>query len=372
MSEVQSPATPMNAIWRFLQQSPQSVFDLKSITAVAGREAVDALLRERILVPARVEHSPLADQSAPGLRRPGSSLEVFAFDMLQLGTMLQRAFRLSGGSALFPGVGHPRGMFLLGTSTTGGRVTEVFFAPQPLHEDLIWFLPARRHLRAYTLILVPTEAGMPDALSPQHHHDAGEHVEVCFLEDCVSLRDGQLVVSSESSPAPIAHPLKPFCACFENGIRRNLSQSQYHAMIGAAAAYGLLIDGTMTVTGGLYRGYASHNGQSREAELSAGEFSVAFKLMTSGRALRPDELRSGRLTMPTRSVERMRTKIDVELGYRHWRAFRTLAADSSRDKRYFFNPPPGFKYAILVPFGSQPCPEGDVATVGPDGECQPH
>ncbi len=373
MSEAQSPATPMHAIWKFLQHSQESVFDLELITAVAGREVIDALLRARVLIPAGIAGAPRSDNTKLDCERLDASDELVAFDVPRLVTMLQRLYHVDGGPALFPGLGHPKGVFLLGTTPTDWSVTEVFFAPDPMNENLVWFLVGRRCVRARTLVLVPTILGVPDALLLQHHHP-GKHVEVRFLEPCVNLRDGEFVMSQRAWPVESQHPPKPFCAILEGTARRNLSQPEYHALI-AVGAYDLLIDKTITVAGGLYRCFGRREGQSWEARLSASELAVVVQLITSGRAMRPDEFRlqSGRQTLASRIrlIERARSKIDVDLGHRQWRLIQTLSADTARDKRYFFNPPPGFRCAILVPFGGEESSDRGGTTVVPVTEQQP-
>lgn len=52
---------------------------------------------------------------------------------------------------------------------------------------------------------------------------------------------------------------------------------------------------------------------------------------------------------PDKRVEAARRAIDVNLGRYQWRAVQTLRGDERETKRYLFNPPDGFRFAIVRP-----------------------
>jgi hypothetical protein len=147
---------------------------------------------------------------------------------------------------------------------------------------------------------------------------------------------------------------EPMAACFllETQGRRALSEAEYRETIANAASYDLLIDMTRTVAAGRYlAGRSSQAGDFEEVRLKTKFAAIWVEFVERGCALRPTQLKSVSVNHPDKLIEQARSELDLRFSRYAWRAIHTLRADSREAKRFHFNPPEGFRMAILLPPG---------------------
>jgi L-alanine-DL-glutamate epimerase-like enolase superfamily enzyme len=67
-------------------------------------------------------------------------------------------------------------------------------------------------------------------------------------------------------------------------------------------------------------------------------------------------VRQGGITSAVRIMERARTSLDVKTGRMAWRAIRTIThvGGDYSTKEFFFDPPAGFRYAVIQAAASVP------------------
>jgi hypothetical protein len=324
----------VRAFWTFLQRFRNPVFTGRELKNAVGDELAHILWRERIAAPT----------SGGDLERRDSQCNddvVLHFSIAHLVELLRRHLQIDAPLAPMPGFGASKEVLAVGTLTVDGDTTSVFLVVQPVSEAFLWFLQLRRLTPGKTMILVPTAEGLPSQLL--HLYQAGGLVQLRFLDETLCVRHGQIVAATRraaTAPGPFCH------VCDQDGVRL-IARPEYHTIKAAAEELELLIDSTTTCAGGLYRASASLDGVPWIADIPWSYAAVLTELGVARRPMRVDELTSIQVDHRDKLIERARSLVDVELTWRAWRAFKTLPADSRADKRYFFDPPVGFRFAFL-------------------------
>jgi hypothetical protein len=90
-----------------------------------------------------------------------------------------------------------------------------------------------------------------------------------------------------------------------------------------------------------------------ETTLTPMQAAALIELIERGTALRPKELRSVDVFRADKLIEKARLAVDVNLSRCAWRAFHTLRGSDREAKRYQFQPPPGFRFAVIRPIGAE-------------------
>jgi hypothetical protein len=143
----------------------------------------------------------------------------------------------------------------------------------------------------------------------------------------------------------------PAFVLFTGGRRQDITRVEYEEVAARFAEYDLYIDLAKTAVSGRYVARRKdQDGVSREASLSKNEAFALAELVEGGRAVRPKQLKSiGTMQNPDKVIETARSRVDVNLGRYDWRAFKTLPGETAKAKAFHFNPPDGFRYALIRP-----------------------
>lgn len=326
----------MRAFWRFVQQSSKPVFTGRELKDRIGDELAHVLWREQIVV-------PIAGSSSEDWRSSQCSDDVvLRLSVEHLVEILRRDLPIEVVPAATSSFGSAEKVVAIGMRLVDGAPTEVFLALHPVSEAFLWFVQLRRLTPARTKILVPTNEALPPQFMALCGH--GGQIQLAFLDEILCLRHGRIgAAARRATTAP-----GPFCQVTDASGDRQLTRPEYHAIIAASETHDLLIDMTTTVSHGLYRAVASMFGMPpRIADLPWNQAAVLVELGIARRPMRVNELTSVQVEHPDKLIERARSVVDIELSRRTWRAFKTLPTDSRRDKRYFFDPPDGFRFAFL-------------------------
>ncbi len=220
---------------------------------------------------------------------------------------------------------------------------EVVLALVPLGFGFPHFMSARRVFDMPSRVLVPSRSGLSASLIERYA--PGDKVELAFMEDLLSLVDGQLQITRPHVWAPMA--VKPFCYLIDHNARRMITEPEYQSVRAAAATYHLFIDRMDTQRHGCaYASSLGIRGEQREVFLRLAEAS-ALSMVITEREVYPHQFNEKHVEDPARPFESGRHKVDVEIRCRVWRAFHTLRDPT----RYLFKPPPPelFRFVLLTP-----------------------
>lgn len=325
----------MRELWRFLQYSSKPVFTGRELKEAVGEELARIAWRELL-----VEEVSYSDGE---MRRRGVLLDsaMLRFSIERLLELLRRCLGAEPTNVTTLGYGPVLDIAAVGNMAVGAERADVFLVLRPLSESFQWFEQLRRVTPARTIILVPTADGLPARM--HHLQQASGPLEFRFLDEILCVRNDQIVaVARRSTTCP-----GPYCFITDVAGQRQIDKPEYHATLASADRFDLLIDITTTRVAGFYRAFASANGVPWFTDLSWSQAAVLIELGRAGRPMRADELRSIDVEHPDKLIERARSEVDIEVGWRSWRAFKTLPGESRRDKRYHFDPPPGFRFAFL-------------------------
>lgn len=267
---------------------------------------------------------------------------------------LREVFGLHGGfdldDELFPCT------VRIGQTGGDGLARDVLLATWPTHSGFEAFLRSRRTNARGTLVLAPARSRWLradiDAL-----HGPGERVELAFLEDLVEVRDGRL---QRRRPAPpmvrepttiYGEPPPPFCMLVAHDGRRPIGEEEYRTVVARADGLDLFIDTMTKVEAGRYRASRRDTqGSSEETALTFQQAHALIELVERRKGLRAAELSAlSAYGSPEKQVEAARRAVDVKLGRYQWRALHLLKGDEREANRYLFNPPEGFRFAVVRP-----------------------
>jgi hypothetical protein len=374
----------MKAFFRLIQRS----FDLRRhatlLSREIGAETFDVLIRSGVL-----EHDDPADwYPCPGLEgdncpmrvvpNPGHPTHAYIAvcgnspprcqdvylneeDLVQVrlsqpGTirMLRSLFKIKGDFTLkdevFPGV-----LSLGDTAWSGHR--DVFLATDAASRAFPSFLTMRRQIRgSSSLILAPSRRWIEKSLIDQH--DAGERVEIAFLEDTLSIRNGEVVINPpivsadvvRELPAPYRSPAELFCRVIDQDGERLLTEAERRELQARASELDLFIDMISPLQTGRYRATRRNtDGTVEEVTLTGSHAAVLTELISKRKPLAARQLNMVDVFHPDKAVELARSKVDVKLGRYQWRAFHTLPAITKEAKRFVFNPPADLCFTVLLP-----------------------
>jgi hypothetical protein len=222
----------------------------------------------------------------------------------------------------------------------------VLFAPSPFarsFELLLLAQPGR------TVVYVPCRERVPLALEQRHR--SGERVELRFLEDSLTVREGRVLLQEGRLESPQELPAS-MRVVLERAGERRVSDPEYAALLTSGAH--LVLDLTRTSEHGGYTAHVRVDGRkARKVPLPARQAHAIVELMRAGgRPMRASELRSLRdaeVRDPERLVEIARKAVDVPLGRYQWRAFHTVRGSTPDAKAYAFRPPPEMTFAVVLP-----------------------
>ena len=149
---------------------------------------------------------------------------------------------------------------------------------------------------------------------------------------------------------------EPICRLIssEEDGERLLNQNQYRSVFSSRQSFHLFIDMTSpTKNGQCKAGRIWANGIFEETDLSYREASVLVEYIRRRSTLHPNNLKSlrdsKRVDHPEKIVELSRRKVDVFYSRCNWRAFKTIRGGTRKEKRYRFDPPDNFHYAVILP-----------------------
>jgi hypothetical protein len=103
----------------------------------------------------------------------------------------------------------------------------------------------------------------------------------------------------------------------------------------------------------LHKAHRRLDGEFAETTLTPMQAAALIELIEPGTALRPKELHSVGVVHADKLIEKARQAVDVNLSRRAWRAFHTLRGSEPEAKRFQFRPPPGFRFAVVRPIGTE-------------------
>jgi hypothetical protein len=333
----------MRAFWRLLQHSHRYVFRLETLSQTLGPHLLEVLKLENVLVPVGTggPHGPGTERVSNG----GNDDNHMRLSVPDLVALVRRTLRIEGVPLAIPGLGSPREVPAVGTLPLGDAVAEVFLVLQPTSDSAVWFMAARRLMPVKTLLLMPTAEGLPSPLL--NLRENGGDVQLRFLDEAMCLHEGHIVMAPGSVTRRAITSPGPFCNVSDPDGTRQITRPEALALKAMAKTMELFIDTTTSVEGGLYRAYASLDGSSWFEDLPWSQATALIELGTARRPMRVSDFTWVDVDDRGKLVERARREVDVELKWRCWRAFKTLPGEFPKDKRFFFDPPAGFRYAFL-------------------------
>jgi hypothetical protein len=296
------------------------------------------------------------EQSCADLVLSSEDLEMQAISPTALASWLREALGARGTTTRF---GQRKGVEGLGSLLWEGEEREALLALGCGRAGLRQLLQERERLRARSVVFIPSLAVLDGEL--QARYAPGSQVEVVDLRHLVSVEAGRLVlVPARSGPrrvVPVREPAAPAYAAepivaevFEATGKRGLSAAELTALVARRGTLDLFID--TTAPGGhrgLRAGHRDAAGTFVEVELTVGEAAVLVELVQTRKALRSRDFRGLNATAITKTFERARKKVDLREGRYAWRAFQTKSGSEPAAKRFLFNPPDKFAFAVIVP-----------------------
>jgi hypothetical protein len=207
-----------------------------------------------------------------------------------------------------------------------------------------------------TLVLAPTATHVRSDLVARY--GAPGHVRLAFVEDLVTVSGGELLLSDEGSERlePAAQPR--FCRVLTEQGERTFDRATYDAFLrDEAHAFDFVLDAVATSRGRHAIAWTrDEQGRPGRVELTRYEAEALAELVERAAPTRARDLaclRAAGAHDPVKLVERARKKADVQTSRYAWRAFAT-SGGTGEGRAYHFTPPPGFRYACLVPARSAP------------------
>ena len=261
--------------------------------------------------------------------------------------LLRRLFRLSGSydldSAAFGQT------YRIGQQRQGanGSFDYLYCIASDLGE-LQGHLAKFRAQRRDVVVLCPTrERVHVPAIISSEYCAPRENVRVAFLDEHLRLADDQIVLD-EATSKPDGEPSAHLVS---HEGPRVLTQLEHQQLGASLDGYDLVIDvlsGSSRHVGCHYR---DEGGLRKVARLSAARASVAIELIVSGRPLRPRQFKSlERGDNAEHLFRRMRELIDHKPGGgSEYRAFKTLPGVGGEGKHFSFEPPRGYRFAVVLP-----------------------
>ncbi|MFH0903368.1 MAG: hypothetical protein V2A73_22295 [Pseudomonadota bacterium] len=237
-----------------------------------------------------------------------------------------------------------------------GEAREVLLCTWTTHGGFTAFLQARQAMRRPTLVLAPVRAHW---LRPgvEENHGPGERVELAFLEDVLGIRDGRpcrlerSLAAREAVVESYGSRPRPFCEVIDGACKRFIGEGEYRDLVAQAGDYDLFLDTMTKAEAGRHPGSRRLGDDAVErVALTNEEAQIVIELVERYAPLRASEIKVlGRFGMPEKRVEAARRAIDIKLGRYQWRAIQTLRGDDREAKRFLFNPPDGFRFAVVRP-----------------------
>ena len=135
-----------------------------------------------------------------------------------------------------------------------------------------------------------------------------------------------------------------------------LSVNDVNGVVAKRHEYDLFLNVVTPGGDGYLAGRKDGNGAYADVTLTQLAAAAIAELVTAKKPVRANALkcvRQGGIASPVRIIERARTALDVRTGRTAWRAFRTITHVGGDDstKEFFFDPPQGFRYAVIQGVG---------------------
>jgi hypothetical protein len=290
--------------------------------------------------------------SVPLTRGEASQLLASLFD---LGRALGRLFGLEGelvtGDASMPHtlhLGRRRG--------EQGETVDVLLTRAAWEPGFGGMLAERASHARPTLVLAPTATHVRSDLVARYGGPG--HVRLAFVEDLVTVSGGELLLSEGGSARLGPAARAPFCRVLTEQGERALDRAAYDAFLrDEAQAFDFVLDAVAASRGRHAIAWTrDEQGCPGRVELTRYEAEALAELVERAAPTRARDLaclRAAGAQDPVKVVERARQKADVQTSRYAWRAFAT-SGGTGEGRAYHFAPPPGFRYACLVPARSAP------------------
>lgn len=156
---------------------------------------------------------------------------------------------------------------------------------------------------------------------------------------------GPSQLARRHEPTPWPRMDTSVCMLVSHEGTRPIGEVEYRHIMAETCSLDLFI----TLVGRCRGSRRDDRGKVEAVELEASGAAALAELIERRMPLRPAELRSVTVARPLRLIERARKKIDVRRGRYDWRALRTLPGSGADGRRFFFDPPPAFRFAVLRP-----------------------
>ncbi|HEU4406812.1 MAG TPA: hypothetical protein VFS43_16210 [Polyangiaceae bacterium] len=202
-----------------------------------------------------------------------------------------------------------------------------------------------------SLVLAPTAAHVRSDLVARYA--APGRVQLAFLEDILTARGGELALSEGGRALLEPAARASLCRALTDRGERALDRAAYDAFLrDEAHAFDFVLDAVDVSRGRHATAWRrDERGGLERVELTRHEAEALAELVERAAVTRAGELaclRAAGVHDAVRVVERARQKVDVRVARYAWRAFATIGGRGD-ERAYHFAPPPGFRYACLLP-----------------------
>jgi hypothetical protein len=282
---------------------------------------------------------------------PPCELEVLAAESGVLARWLREHLRASGVPLRF----ERSGLHGLGRVPWQDAVREGVLVTGVAPPSLPPVLRELRDVASFSVVFVPEIQRLPAEL--RGAHNARSPVTLVGLDELLELRGGQLdlrrsTMGVREPPAPPYQASPVMARVHDASGQRELTRSAYDTLVSQRASFDLFLDQIQPGPGRDFLALSRDaTGEAKEVRLSANELAVLIELVQAQRPLRLGEFKSVEVQALGRLIERARGKIEGKAGRGGWRLFKTLAGVEEGAQRYVFQPPAGFRFAVVVPLG---------------------
>ena len=175
--------------------------------------------------------------------------------------------------------------------------------------------------------------------------------------ECGHITESALATTVTRSSAPPAGPAALLFSHEHGGTP--LTAGDAKAFVVKRNDYDLFLNFLAPTGDGYLAGCTDAKGKFADVTLTQMEAAIIAELMHERKPVRAVALkcvRQGGIASPVRIIEKARGMLDVKTGTRSWRAIRTITHVGGDDttKEFFFDPPNGFRYALVQAVPRQP------------------
>lgn len=172
---------------------------------------------------------------------------------------------------------------------------------------------------------------------------------------CAALNEAARAGAATRSSAPPAGAAAMLFSHEHDGMP--LTAGDAKAFVERRREYDLFLNVAAPTGSGYLAGATDAKGKFADVTLTQMEAAVLAEIVLERKAVRAVALkcvRQGGIASPVRIIEKARGLVDVKKGRTSWRAFRTITHVGGDDtnKEFLFDPPAGFRWAVLQAAGS--------------------